>query len=77
MWKALSLLKLERLSVAGSNGTEWMKVETDGDSWNRMKLLKLNQLHINNVNQLQAAKILRTKALACCFLINVSGVFIC
>ena len=37
-----------------------MKVETDGESWNRAKLLKLN-----NVNPLQAPKTLRTKALAC------------
>lgn len=50
VWKALSLLKLERLSVAGSNGTEWMKVETDGESWKRMKLVKLNIFRINNVN---------------------------
>lgn len=33
MWKALSLLKLERLSVAGWNGTEWMKVSTEGETW--------------------------------------------
>lgn len=35
VWKALSLPKLDRLSVAGWNGTEWMKVETEGESWNR------------------------------------------
>lgn len=34
VWKALSLPKLERLSVAGWKGTEWMKVETEGESWN-------------------------------------------
>ena len=34
VWKALSLPKLDRLSVAGWNGTEWMKPETEGESWN-------------------------------------------
>ena len=33
VWKALSLPKLDRLSVAGWNGTEWMKPETEGESW--------------------------------------------
>lgn len=32
MWKALSLLKLDRLSVSGWKGTEWMKVDTEGES---------------------------------------------
>ena len=33
MWKALSLLKLDLLSVAGWKGTEWMKGETVGETW--------------------------------------------
>lgn len=37
VWKALSLLKLDRLSVAGWNGTEWMKVETEGESCNMIR----------------------------------------
>lgn len=41
VWKALSLLKLERLSVAGWKGTEWMKVETEGESWNREVEIKI------------------------------------
>ena len=35
MWKALSLLKLDLLSVAGWKGTEWMKGETVGETWRR------------------------------------------
>lgn len=50
VWKALSLLKLERLSVAGWKGTEWMKVETEGESWNREEEIKttheLNSLRV-------------------------------
>lgn len=37
MWKALSLSKLDRLSVSGWNGTEWMNVDTEGESWNIYK----------------------------------------
>lgn len=33
MWKALSQLKLERLSVAGWNGTEWIKAGKEGETW--------------------------------------------
>lgn len=43
VWKALSLPKLDLLSVAGRNGTEWMKVETEGESWSRKGRSQKNQ----------------------------------
>lgn len=55
VWKALSLLKLERLSVAGSKGTEWMKVETDGESCNRTKgKLVAHEINEKHLKILQA-----------------------
>lgn len=59
VWKPLSLPKLERLSVAGWKGTEWMKVDTEGESWNiyikniirtfKNACDKTQQLHIEHV----------------------------
>lgn len=51
-----------------------MKVETDGESWNRMTLLKLSKFHINNVklmSQMSAFVELYTY-LGCAFLLGLS-----
>lgn len=40
VWKALSLLKLERLSVAGWKGTEWTNKGGLGSTWGREDMVQ-------------------------------------